>query len=187
MKVEFNLDEIDNMLNFINQYMNKVIESADVIAKRLVDIGVETAKANVIPEYASNVFFTVEEDRKQTKDITRVKYTISGQDIPIFQEWINGSGHVDGYEISPLLLSEFGSGWLSDVKFDGMQGIVGQGTMPNSKGHAFDQMGWGWYDLNGQYHRSIGVRPTYPIYKARMAMLDKSQDVIDQVLYRELK
>lgn len=187
MKIQFNLDDLDNMEKFIQAYMKQIYESTDEIAKRLIEVGKQTAEQNVIPEYSSNIYFMTEEKSVRAKDITKVRYTLSGRDTPIHQEWMNGSGKVEGYEISPLLLSEFGSGWLSDVKFDGMQGIVGQGTMPNAKGHAFDPMGWGWYDLQGNYHRSIGVRPTYPMYRARMAMLDKSEEVIHSVLYREIK
>lgn len=186
MKIEFNLDDIDKLEQFIEAYMKKIYESTDEIAKRLVEIGIETAQQNVIPEYASSIYFMKEEKVTKSKDITKVNYVISGRDNPIHQEWLNASGNVESYEISPLLLSEFGSGWLSDVKYDGMQGIVGQGTMPNSKGHAFDPMGWGWYDLNGKYHRSIGVRPTYPLYKAKVAMHERAEEIINQILFFEI-
>lgn len=73
-------------------------------------------------------------------------------------------------EVSPLLMSEFGSGWLSQVKFPEMKGIVGQGTFPGGT-HAFDPHGWFWKDEDGIKHHSIGEEPTYPMYSAMMAVM----------------
>jgi len=68
------------------------------------------------------------------------------------------------------LLAEFGSGWLANISNWNVPG-VGQGTMPNAEGHAFDRDGWWWYDTNGNKHNSYGEKPTYPMHAAMVAMM----------------
>lgn len=186
MNIEFDLDDIDNMLKFIETLKKKIEDSTEQIAKELIDLGEKTAQENIPNEWQSNIKISSDKKKSKSKDETKVRYMMTVTDTPIRSEWRGANGKVEGYDVSPMLLAEFGSGWLSDVRFDSMQGIVGQGTMPNAKGHAFDPMGWGWRDLNGEYHRSIGVRPSYPLYRATTAMRNEAESIAEKVLFYEM-
>lgn len=135
------------------------------LVNALADIGIEVAYSNM-GQYDGYVEF-----RKEFNEVIGgCKAIMIGADLsPVLARWQGDDG---GYEVSPIALSEFGSGWLADVKFESMDGIVGQGTMPNAKGHAFDPMGWEWreYQEPHTYHRSIGYEPTHPLYKAWIEM-----------------
>ena len=87
--------------------------------------------------------------------------------------------NVRSYHVSPILLAEFGSGWLVDVLY-AIPG-VGQGTMPNSYGHAADPDGWYWYDKNGVKHHSIGEAPKYPMHNAMLRMMEEIQSTAREV------
>lgn len=87
--------------------------------------------------------------------------------------------NVRSYHVSPILLAEFGSGWLVDVLY-AIPG-VGQGTMPNNYGHAADPDGWYWYDKNGVKHHSIGEAPKYPMHNAMLRMMEEIQSTAKEV------
>ena len=88
----------------------------------------------------------------------------------IISKWMRG-GEVVSAEVSPLLMAEFGSGWLAQVKFPSVEGKYGQGTFPDGT-HAFDVEGWFWREPNSNVtHHSYGERPTHPMYAASMALI----------------
>lgn len=186
MKIEFNLNDIDNMLKFIDVYQKRIEESTEEIGEKLMKLGEETARQYIPSEWSNNIKIDTEQKKVRSKDETKVRYVMKVTDSPIRSEWRGKNGKTEGYDVSPMLLAEFGSGWLADVKYDSMQGIVGQGTMPNAKGHAFDPMGWGWRDLQGNYHRSIGIRPTYPLFRAITAMKNEAESIAEKTLFYEL-
>ena len=94
---------------------------------------------------------------------------IAADSKKIISQWFRG-GQLVSAEVSSLLISEFGSGWLAKVYFPAVDGEVGQGTFLDQR-HAFDPNGWSWTDENNVTHHSIGERPTHPMYSALMAMI----------------
>lgn len=179
LDLDLNVKDLDKLISLLEDFEKSLDENFDKALDALMDKGIEVAKQNVPQEWSSGIVF-----EKQTLNAgTRVKrYALVAKDAsPVFQEWLNSKGERNGYYISPLYLSEFGSGWLADVKTPELTGVFGQGTMPNAKGHAFDYMGWSWYDAQGNYHRSIGVRPTYPMYKALSEMINQSDKMLAEI------
>lgn len=100
----------------------------------------------------------------------------------IISKWMRG-GEVVSAEVSPLLMAEFGSGWLAEVNFPAVVGKVGQGTFPGGT-HAFDVEGWYWTDLDGNKHHSYGERPTHPMYAASMALIIEIERTAREVFSR---
>lgn len=175
MKITMTLDvqSINKAIRQLNNYRDNTLpRKMREFVSALADVGIEVAAANM-GEYDGYVEF-----RKELSEVIgSSKAIIIGSDLSsVLVRWLGDKG---GYEVSPIALAEFGSGWLADVKFDSMVGIVGQGTMPNAKGHAFDTYGWEWKDLDEPhtYHRSIGYEPTHPLYNAWVQMEKDIQKV----------
>lgn len=157
---------IDNTIRELERYKVELNNKAEIFVSRLIEIGIQTARSNG-GRYKDYIRFT--------KTVMNDEYGITGlliatDGVTLIREWYTDATHKHkrSYEVSPLLLAEFGSGWLAEV-LDNVPG-VGQGTMPNSYGHATDDDGWYWYDYQGIKHHSIGEAPTYPIHTAFASM-----------------
>lgn len=171
---------LERAIKELEAYKNSLNQKAEELVNRLIEVGIQTAKDNS-GQYAGMIKFT--KQLNPTVDgCDGILIATDGQKI--VKEWYaskkNGLEHknVRSYEVSPLLLAEFGSGWLANV-LDDVSG-VGQGTMPDQK-HAFDPDGWYWYDDKGEKHHSIGEAPTYPMHSASMAILFEIDKIAREV------
>lgn len=177
MKISCNLSkkgDIDNLISKLEEYKNNIKPKTKEFVDRLMDVGINIAKVR-LGEYESSVLF-----EKQIGEEN--KYLLIARDSEkIVSGWYTDKKltHYRSYEISPILMAEFGSGWLSVVLSD-IPG-VGQGTMPNSYGHAMDENGWVWYDKDGTKHHSIGEAPTFPMYTAAMEMMQQVDRIAKEV------
>ncbi len=156
---------IENAIKSLENLKAEIHQKTEEFLDRLMESGITTAKANT-GIYGSYIEFEKQITRKgggyeailierDRQKITRVWYTTKARTKE------------KSYDVSPILLAEFGSGWLANV-LDDVEG-VGQGTMPGQV-HAFDQGGWYWYDEDGTKHHSRGEAPTYPMHKAFLMM-----------------
>jgi hypothetical protein len=155
------------IIDYLNDYKVDLAKKCNEFVSRLIDYGIEIAKDNV-GEYGEYIVFRKELD--STDDgVEGMLIATNGRKL--VREWYTDKATTNkrSYEVSPLLLAEFGSGWLARV-YVNVQG-VGQGTMPNAYGHAFDESGWWWYDESGEKHHSVGEAPTYPMHTAMLAMM----------------
>lgn len=175
MKYTIHLDtnEINNLIEELNEYKDGLQVKCQMFVQKLADIGIKTAKANT-GEYGSMIVFSKEVNL--TEDGCKA-IVIATDGEKIIREW-KYHGSTKTAEVSPLLMAEFGSGWLAKV-LDDVDG-VGQGTFPGQT-HAFDKNGWWWTDLNGEHHHSIGEAPTYPMHAASLAMIYEMQSVAEEV------
>lgn len=172
---------IERAIQELEAYKQKLNRKTEEFVNRLMDIGISVAE-NHTGQYAGMIVF--KKELKQSID-GYDGLIIAADKHKIIKEWYtskkNGENQKNArsYEISATLLSEFGSGWLANVLYD-VPG-VGQGTMPNSYGHATDPDGWYWYDNKGVKHHSIGEAPTYPMHSASMAILSEIDTVAREV------
>ena len=153
----------DRAINELQKYKKELSDKCAEFVNRLLEIGVEAAQDNS-GNYRGFIVFR--------KHLLTFEDGVDGvlvatDGTKIVREWYRG-GKVVSAEISPLLMAEFGSGWLAKV-LDDIEG-VGQGTFPNQT-HAFDRDGWSWTTPDGEYHHSIGEAPTYPMHSAVLTML----------------
>lgn len=160
----------EKLIDALEDYRIELREKTEEFVNRLLEVGIETASENT-GEYGGMILFRRE-----------ISPTIDGCDglliatdgRKIVRTWYASKRDAElkrkarSYEVSPLLLAEFGSGWLASV-LDNVEG-VGQGTMPNSYGHAFEDH-WAWYDENANKQVSSGETPTFPMHSAMIAML----------------
>lgn len=164
--------KIDKLITKLNNYKEELQTKTDILISRLMDVGIKVARSR-LDEYSGYVVFT-----KEISNGNGLLIATDGQRV--IKEWYTDKDLTNkrSYEISPILMKEFGSGWLATVISD--IGGVGQGTMPNSYGHANDPDGWYWYDEKGKHH-SIGEAPTFPMYSATVEMMREIDSIAKEV------
>lgn len=172
---------IDKAVKALEEYKNSLVSKTEVFLSRLADKGIETA-VNTSGQYGKYIVFR-QEVRTVGDEVECLVIATDGQKI--LKEWYPSKKDAQkgtnkrSYYVSGLLLAEFGSGWLADVMYD-VPG-VGQGTMPNSMGHAADPDGWYWYDSSGMKHHSIGEPPKYPMHNAMVRMMQEIESTAKEV------
>ena len=177
MKLQASLSQrsINHLIGEVKKYRLSLPIKTEVFVRKLLDEGIKVAYAHVPGRYSGYVEFTKDgySNSRQTVGI------LVGSDSKTFiSKWVLKDGTEREAKVSGLLMSEFGSGWLADVRWN-VTG-VGQGTFPEQT-HATDPDGWYWTDLDGTRHHSIGEAPTYPMYYADMAMLSKIDTIAREV------
>ena len=144
----------------VEKYRKSLKDKCHLFRKRLIEVGIDTAKSNC-GDYTGMIVFEPQDGNQNTS------YLVATDGEKIVREWMYKGG-IKTATVSPLLMAEFGSGWLAKV-LDDVSGY-GQGTFPGQK-HAFDPNGWSWTTPDGERHHSEGEAPTFPMYAASMAML----------------
>jgi hypothetical protein len=152
----------ENIIDALEDLRVSLHEKSETFVRRLLEIGVDTAESNCGDYHGMIVFKHQVEPNDNGCD--GVLIATDGQKV--VREW-RYKGTIKSVEVSPLLMAEFGSGWLAEV-LDTVEG-VGQGTFPGQK-HAFDKNGWSWTTPDNEFHRSKGEAPTFPMHKAMLEM-----------------
>lgn len=180
MNIKISLNKaksIDKAIEYLEKYQEDLQKKVTTLKKRLIEVGIEVAKEHS-GKYEGYITFTpygLDDD---------VSFMVATDSEKYVVEWYASKKDAENkenarsYEISPLLMAEFGSGWLATVMYD--IGGVGQGTMPGQK-HASDPKGWYWYDEDGSKHHSIGEAPTMPMYHAVLAMMREADKIAKEV------
>lgn len=170
MKINIKLDTRSTKMAIRNlkRYHKQLQEKCNLFVDKLLDEGISTARLNC-GEYGQFITFT--KSFGGNKDT--VKGTLTAVGTPVIRERGNKV-----YEVDPLLMAEFGSGWEAEV-LDNVSG-VGQGTFPGQT-HAFDPRGWWYTDDSGNTVHSYGESPTFPMHSASIAMLFAIDTTIKEV------
>lgn len=155
-------DLIDELKTYKRELQNKIF----IFLDRLLEEGIDVAESNS-GTFGQYIIFR----KKVTENSNEYLGVLYGYDSKkVMRYWIGEGEKVERYEISPILMAEFGSGWLAQV-IGNVQG-VGQGTMPNSKGHAKDISGWRYKDARTkEWKHSYGEAPTMPMHRAMVQMM----------------
>lgn len=166
-------NQIEQTIEYLYEYSKRLTDRCEQFVNELADIGIEVARANLTPivndtdghtiDFSSLVLFS----KDVSFDTESATCIIVPESHVFATEWQSGSAVVD-----PLLMYEFGSGMYA---VDGHRG-----TFPNQK-YAFDPKGWYWKDLSGVTHRSFGIQPTRPLFKAKEEMVQQIHDVAVRV------
>lgn len=172
------IDKFTEGLKKIQAYQNDMDRKINLALNRLADEGVAVCYS--CNSFGSMILFTSSQASTGVPDIAEV--VLIGRDVDkIISRW-KYKGGVKEAEVSPLLMSEFGSGNFADnSQFENspIQG-VGQGTFPGQT-HAFEAS-WHWVDADtNEYHTSSGLKPTYPMLTARNHMMLRVATVFREV------
>lgn len=154
----------------IDEYSNSIDLKVQLFLSKLLEVGIYVGQANC-GVYGQNIAFKAD-IKANDKGFDGI--LIAMNQGKVIRSWMRG-GNVVSAEVNPILMAEFGSGWLANViqegSYNANQLNVGQGTFPGGT-HAFDRNGWYWKEPgSNELHHSYGEKPTYPMYKASMAII----------------
>lgn len=178
MKQTYNVKLTDKSVNALikklKTYEKSLLAKTQQVLRKLADMGIQVAYQNE-GLYEGHLSFTKSAVDNNGNVFSLV--LIGKRKHYVKVSWKVKDG-IKTVNVDPLLMAEFGSGWLANNMWD--IGGVGQGTFPNQK-HASDPKGWWWEDLSGVTHHSIGQQPSYPMYKAWLQMQEDINTVIKEV------
>lgn len=158
----------------LKEYKKEIERKNKAFVVKLLREGIKVARANT-GAYAGYIVFTQESTQSGSKSEGSIVAT-NGKTM--IRTWKQKDGTMKVAEVSPILMAEFGSGWLADVRSD-VAG-VGQGTFPDQT-HAADPYGWWWKDEDDIWHHSIGEVPNYPMYYAAVSMQERIEQIAREV------
>lgn len=173
LSIELSDKSIFSAIKTLVQYENGLRQKTRTLVDRLLDEGIEVAQQNS-GEYGQFISFTKKLD--DGYDV-HVGALIARDKNTIMRTWLY-YGSLKFAFISPLLMAEFGSGWLAEV-LSNVSG-VGQGTFPNQT-HAFDEGGWWYMTEDKQWVHTEGEAPTHPMYNAQMAIISRVDQIAKEV------
>ena len=177
LTVKLNSESINDAIAMLEQIKKRMTNRSQTIIEELLRIGITTAQENT-GKYAGYIKFETAIEQSQNGFIGLL---IGSATEPMISRWRRG-GEIIEVEVNPLLMAEFGSGHYANVPeiWSDLVRFVGQGTFTypeQIRNHAFDN-GWGWYDVDGNWHWSTGEIPTAPMYESWQKMRDSLLSVI---------
>jgi len=141
---------------------NTLVNKLRLFRERLAQKGINVAVSSNNGHLSQYVVFSMETSDNESVIIAKETQLLEA-------DWL---GH-EGVMISPLLMTEFGSGnyavfWES-VDMGSVHQLddgtpIGRGSFPNQK-YAFDYQ-WFYRDKEGNKHVSRGIYPTRPMHNA---------------------
>lgn len=163
IEIQLSTESIRKALHEIEQYKEDMNRKVNLFVSRLSEYGISVAKSNTgtFDEY---ITFSKEITNENDEYVGTIVMSNLGL---VKSEW-KVKGGTREVEINPILMSEFGSGFMAD-SVRGKEFGAGQGTL-NTYGHAFDKKGWWWVDMQGVKHHSWGERPNKPLFKSAFFM-----------------
>ena len=176
--MKLSTDDIAKAIREIKAYKSNLQKKCHEFVDKLADEGIDIAVQNK-GKYGDYITFG-KEIVDGNKGVYGVMY---GTSRTVFEYWLTSDGKVQGAEITPILMAEFGSGKkASDASGLANADIakelgMGRGTffksgnylIPPERNHAF-QESWAWKDVMGVWHESSGEQPTMPMFKASIIM-----------------
>lgn len=177
MKVNLTSEDMFKLADYLKEYAKRFEECVHTFLDMIAERGIQVAKINEGDFAGCMVYekvFTNEGEDYKVSIIARDRNLITNA-------WYASakSQEVRSYEISPLLMAEFGSGFYAQTHPNVPE--AGQGTL-NVYGHANDSNGWYWYSdevkartgdmiesvsSTGRYkYHSYGNPPSMPLQKA---------------------
>ena len=178
IQMRLSTDSIENAIKEIRDYKKSLKKKCTLFVEKLADCGISVAVQNG-GKYGRYITFG-----KKVVEGNAGSYAIMyGSSGTILETWLLENDVLQGAEITPILMAEFGSGkkasdaaGLPNANVATSLGM-GRGTFFDSGNylrepkvnHAF-QNSWSWQDVNGEWHSSSGEEPTMPMFKAGLEM-----------------
>ena len=160
-KIKMSLTEksIDNALEKLTNYQNRLPEKAHELAKRLADLGAEKVTFGF-----STALYDGDKDVEVFVDETDTGFVIIAMGDPVaFIEF--------GVGVT------FGAGHPYNDKFG-----MGPGTYPSDKGHWNDPNGW-WVPISAGGFHTYGNPPNMPMYNTAKDLANEIQRIALEVFH----
>lgn len=152
--------EVGTAIRYLRHYQADLDRKVILFVEKLANIGILVAENNA-GHYGQYISFGKDVNSEKT-GAKAIVYAINKQ--LIVSEWQLADGSIRRAEVSPILMSEFGSGLLANNPNASRFGM-GQGTFPGQI-HANDPDGWWWMTTDGEWHHSYGVSAEMPMAHA---------------------
>lgn len=171
---------IDDCIKWLQDYKVELNSKTRQFVNRLADYGIDVAASAVASsQYDQYISFT-KGDESSGDTISIVVYGRNRERI-VSQWWHKGK--LVENEISPILMAEFGAGWLADISMYDVPVPGGAGT--NSLyGHGTEK-NWRWTSRDGTTYvardRTEEMTPTHPMYYAFIYIRDAVNKVAKEV------
>jgi len=171
-ETDLSIKGINKLISDLKTYKDVTLPSkVDAFVEALAKRGIKVAYQNVYGEFDNCVEFTYERTGNGEGEI------IGKNTKLIHRKWYTKGGDLkDEYDISPILMAEFGAGKYAP---SGWRGSLGKNGMKNA---------WGWYDADGDKHLSEDdptIRPSHPLHNAFLEMQNIIQEVAQEVFAYE--
>lgn len=164
--VTLNTKSINHAIKELQDYKASLKDKLVEFVDELAQVGIKVGNATVADKYSGSVTF----EREIEGQYPTVVGVVMGYDTQKMKSWWYYKGGRMEVEISPILMSEFGSG---NFAASGWQGSL------SVQGHAFDPY-WSWTDDDG-HHTSSGEHPTQPVHTAAIQMMEQVEAVARKV------
>lgn len=178
INITLNTKSITDAIQNIEQHRVELLAKFDLFMKRLGAYGIDYAQV-VCGDYEPYILFssvvTVNGNLINLELILKAKYMVK-------EYWLQADGSVKSADVNPVLMEEFGSGWRASTlhasESNTKAGVTvgGQGTFPNQT-HAFNERGWKYVDLNGDWHWTVGYQGSMPLLHAIEEMYQRVKQV----------
>lgn len=177
----FSTDGINNAIAQIHAYEQRLELATKRLVSELGKRGIHIAQMSNVGDFAQYIVFGKRVYVSSKEIYIEVLYGKNTQLVTV--EWdMTKNGQIVGKhtaEVNPILMTEFGSGFLADNPSGFNKVPVGQGTFPNQK-HAFQPTGWRWYE-DGVMHESNGSPAYAPMHNAFIGMHMEIMNVAREV------
>lgn len=164
-KIKFGLSvtEINRAIQEVEVYKKELNDKVQVFARRLSNLGLNTAKA-IIQQHTSSgaTIGSLRVETDSLGQITRMRVVVESSSI-LFLEFGAGITYNQGNE-NPKA-GELG---------------YGVGTYPDQT-HAYDPNGWWYQDENGEWKHSYGTKAVMPMYNASLVMASQAVKIAKEV------
>lgn len=164
-KANLSVSSLDTLIKELEAYRDALPEKCKTFCELLAKEGIAVAKGVLQgSRYAGYVAFSMEMEPGVAGCTAVMTATETGKiTLPY-----NRYGKTVTVDVSPLLMSEYGSG------IHAIEGWRGTFPNPNRHGESHGLEGhWSWKDLSGKWHSSTGEEPKREIFLAAIEMREK--------------
>ena len=167
MRISFDalsLSSVKQAQEQLNRYISNLKTVDERIAEKLVERGISIAEAQV-GEYGAYISFISQ--RYSSGETTEIRF-IAKSLGDLYIEWDNG-----GYNISPLLMAEYGSGHHVVDEHEKKSTVAFKGALSYTVGSGqVNRKSW-QYKKDGVWHTgNTGYTPTMPVFTAFKKMIE---------------
>lgn len=177
---------VQDCIDWLKDYQKQLNQKTKLFVDRLADAGINVANLN--PGYYAAHYVIDKKDESTGDEIVVIVY---GQDTDkIVSTWYHNGEEVSA-EISPILMAEFGAGWLAEVPQYPVTGNkpsgVGRGS--HSKYGRGYQDDWWWTKVVDHHpisneratQHKAEMTPTHPMYEAVSYMFHEGNRIAKEV------
>lgn len=168
LKTDLSIQGLNKLAMELDTYVQQILPSkVDMFLEKLADKGIIVAQNHLYSTFRGCVDFSFNKTGFNEGELVGKDNTL------IHRVWYKKNGDVSGeYDISPILMGEFGAGKYAPPEW---RGTLGKNGLRDE---------WHWYDAQGVKHSSEEddlIKPTHPMHNAYLEMARVYREVAQEV------